>query len=222
MPREHAPNAAGPTAPRRTPVPPALTLLRDRTSSAHTTLDAGLAGHDRRILDEPDYARLISVLAELHAAVEDSLQAWVEATPWVRDALGDAVLPSRAGLYADDLAGLGATRPAPHPVEAYDDAQGLATLYLLSGSAKGARVLLKGLPEGLADASRTGLQDAASRDSARLWGAVVALLGEPLEQAHPTGHRALASAAADHAVDVFARLHGLAAQRAEPRGAMAG
>ena len=68
------------------------------------------------------------------------------------------------------------------PVEGYDDARGLASLYLLAGSSKGARVLLRGLPDHVGPAARTGLTDASSRDSARLWGAVVTALGEPLER----------------------------------------
>lgn len=222
MPREHARTADGGSAPaRRTPVPAALRLLRERTSSAHGALDAGLAGHDHLVDDLGDYVRLLTVLAELHASVEASLHHWVESTPWVREALAGATLPSRAAMYADDLASLGEPAPAPHPVETYDDARGLACLYLLAGSSKGARVLLKGLPDHVAPASRRGLGDAASRDSAVLWGAVVGLLGEPLEQAHPGNELEVAAAAADRAVDVFAQLHRLAGPQRD-REAMAG
>jgi heme oxygenase len=197
-------------------------VLRDRTSSAHGALDSGLAGHDHRVDERDDYVRLLTVLAELHASVEGSLHRWVESTPWVREALGGATLPSRTHLYADDLASLGEQSPAPHPVETYDDARGLACLYLLAGSSKGARVLLKGLPDDVAPGSRRGLGDAASRDSAVLWGAVVGLLGDPLEQAHPGDEVEVAAAAGDHAVDVFARLHRLAGPDRAGREAMAG
>ncbi len=218
MPREHTRTAEGSTR-RRSSVPPALLLLRERTATAHHDLDAGLAGHDRSVGDVPAYVRLLTVLGELHASVEGSLRSWVEATPWVGEALDGATLPSRAALYAHDLADLGAPAPAPHADEAYDDARGLATLYLLAGSAKGARVLLRGLPDDLAPDARRGLTDAASRDSALLWGRVVALLGEPLERAHPTSHLELAALTADRAVGVFGRLHGLAAK---PQQVMAG
>lgn len=193
--------------------PAALRLLRARTSASHASLDAGLAGEDHRVGDLAAYLRLLRVLATLHAHVEPPLHAWVAATPWVREALGTATVPARAGLYADDLAGLGAT-PGPRPfVPTYDDAQGLAGLYLLAGSSKGARVLLKGLPDHVAPADRRGLTDAASRDSARLWQAVVRLLGAPLEENHPETHLGLAAAAADRADDVFASLGLLVAER---------
>ena len=221
VPREHVRRDAGSAPTRRTPVPPALRLLRQRTSSAHGVLDSGLAGDDHRVDDVAGYVRLLTVLAELHASVERSLHHWVGSTPWVREALAGAPLPSRAPLYADDLTSLGVASPAPHPVETYDDARGLATLYLLAGSSKGARVLLRGLPDDVAPGSRRGLNDAASRDSAVLWGAVVRVLGEPLEEAHPGSSLAVAAAAADRAVEVFARLHRLADQRAG-REALAG
>ena len=163
--------------------------------------------------DLPSYLRLLGVLGALHAATEPALHAWVAATPWVRDALGDAVLPARADLYAADLRLLGAEAPAGAHDEEYDDARGLATLYLLAGSAKGARVLLRGLPDDLAPESRTGLSDAASRDSARLWGAVVGVLGEPLARAHPSTHLDLAATAADRANDVFGSLRRLSGER---------
>jgi hypothetical protein len=194
---------------RRSGPPDALRVLRERTSSPHAGLDAGLTGDDRRVADEPSYLRLLHVLATLHAGVEAPLHEWVGVTPWVRDALGDVPLPARAGLFADDLVSLGATAPDPHLAEEYDDAHGLATLYLLAGSSKGARVLLRGLPDDVAPGARRGLTDAASRDSARLWGAVVSLLGAPLARAHPSTHLDLAAAAADRAAGVFGALHAL-------------
>ncbi len=216
MPREHASTATGVVVPRSGPSP-ALRILRERTTTAHAGLDAGLAGADRRVGDVAAYLRLLGVLASLHSATEAPLRVWVAATPWVREALGEAALPERARLYAGDLARLGAATPAAPPPsvdgETYDDARGLATLYLLAGSAKGARVLLRGLPDDLAPEARTGLRDAASRDSARLWGAVVAMLGEPLARAHPSTHLELAAAAADRAVEVFGSLHALVGRR---------
>ena len=194
--------------------PAALRLLRQRTATSHAGLDASLSGEERRVTDDSSYLRLLRVLATLHATIEPPLHAWVDATPWVREALDGATLPARAGLYADDLTGLGAplaTRPVP--AEEYDDAHGLATLYLLAGSAKGARVLLRGLPDHVAPGDRRGLTDAASRESARLWGAVVGALGEPLARAHPATHLDLAAAAADRAVDVFGSLHDVADRR---------
>ena len=206
MPRQHVDvSSARPSGP-----PAALRVLRERTSVPHAGLDDSLTGDDRRVSDEASYLRLLHVLASLHVAVEDSLDAWVSSTPWVREALGEAVLPARAALYADDLRSLGATPPGSPAVEAYDDSRGLATLYLLAGSAKGARVLLRGLPDHVAPAARSGLTDAASRESARLWGAVVSVLGEPLARAHPESHLDLAAAAADRAAELFGGLHGLA------------
>ena len=210
--------AAGETsvrpAERRAGPPDALRVLRERTSASHAGLDSGLTGDERRVADEPSYLRVLHVLAGLHADVEPALHAWVGATPWVREALGGAPLPARAALFADDLASLGAPAPATQRrPEVYDDARGLATLYLLAGSAKGARVLLKGLPDDVAPAARRGLTDAASRDSARLWGAGVQRLGDPLAQAHPATHLDVAAEAADRAVDVFGALQGQADRR---------
>ena len=213
--REHATlDGTVPVPPvRRAGPPDALRVLRERTTASHARLDAGLAGDDQRVTDEASYVRLLQVLATLHAEVETPLHEWVETTPWVREALGDAPLPSRAALFADDLAGLGAAPPRETAPTTYDDARGLATLYLLAGSSKGARVLLRGLPDDVAPGARRGLTDAASRDSARLWGAVVGALGEPLARAHPDTHLELAAAAGDRAVDVFGALHGVAAGR---------
>jgi heme oxygenase len=194
----------------RAPGPPAaLRVLRERTATSHAALDLGLSGHERSVGDEASYLRLVQVLATLHADVEVPLHTWVAATPWVSAALDGAELPARTALYADDLARLGAVAPAPRTAEPYDDARGLAVLYLLAGSAKGARMLLKGLPDHVAPAARSGLRDAASRESARLWGAVVTTLGAPLAQAHPATHLDLAAAAAEQAADVFGALHGL-------------
>ncbi len=205
MPREHTI-----TSPARPAGPPAaLRVLRERTSASHAGLDDSLTGDDRRVSDEASYVRLLHVLASLHAGVEGSLDAWVGQTPWVREALRGAVLPARADLFADDLRRLGASPPVRPAAETYDDSRGLATLYLLAGSAKGARVLLRGLPEHVAPGARRGLTDAASRESARLWGAVVAVLGEPLARAHPERHLDLAAAAGDRAVEVFGGLHGM-------------
>jgi heme oxygenase len=202
---------------RRSGPPSALRVLRQRTSAAHARLDARLSGDEHRVTDEASYARLLGVLTALHLTTERPLHAWVAGTPWVSAALAGVALPDRADLLAADLADLGvpAVDSADGPAPTYDDAQGLAVLYLLAGSSKGARVLLKGLPDHVAPGARRGLTDAASRDSALLWGAVVDVLGEPLTEAHPTTHLELAAAAGDHAVAVFGALQTRAASRAE-------
>ena len=204
---------------RRSAPPAALRTLRERTSASHAGLDVSLSGDERRVTDEAGYLRLLRVLATLHAEVEPPLHAWVAGTPWVGEALGGARLPARAALFADDLVSLGAQAPTRRTpgAEVYDDARGLATLYLLAGSAKGARVVLKGLPDHVAPGARSGLSDAASRDSAVLWGAVVGALGEPLARAHPTTHLELAEAAAEQAAAVFGELHDLAAPAGDRR-----
>ena len=189
--------------------PDALVELRRRTGRAHDSLDASLAD-DGRIPDLAAYTRLLTVLADLHGRAEEPLHSWVAATPWARDALAEAPLSRRAGLFAADLSLVGAEAPRTVPDPPYDDARGLAALYLLTGSTKGARVLLRNLPPDVAPHARAGLTDAAAPASTRTWRAVMAMLGEPLERAHPGRHRELAQRAAVEAGSVFARLAGLA------------
>jgi len=183
--------------------------LRRHTGRAHDSLDASLAD-DGRIVDVASYARLLTVLADLHGRAEDPLHSWVAATPWARDSLAEAPLSRRAGLFAADLALVDAEARPVAPDPPYDDARGLAALYLLAGSTMGARVLLRSLPTEVAPQARTGLTDAASSGSSRTWRAVMAMFGEPLERAHPGRHRELAERAALEARSVFARLQGLA------------
>jgi heme oxygenase len=195
--------------PARGRTPDALAELRRHTSRAHDSLDASLAD-DGRIADVAAYTRLLRVLADLHARAEDPLHSWLAATPWARDSLAEAPLSRRAGLFAADLSRLGAEARPVTPDPPYDDARGLAALYLLSGSTNGARVLLRRLPSDVAPRARCGLTDAASSGSAHTWRAVRAMFGEPLERAHPGRHRDLARRAAVEAGSVFARLEGLA------------
>ena len=195
--------------PTRGRAPDALVELRRHTGRAHDSLDASLAD-EGRIVDLAAYTRLLTVLADLHARAEDPLHSWLAATPWARDSLAEAPLSRRAGLFVDDLSRLGAEAPPVAPDPPYDDARGLAALYLLSGSTNGARVLLRRLPSDVAPQARSGLTDAASSGSARTWRAVMAMFGEPLQRAHPGRHRELARRAAVEAGSVFARLEGLA------------
>lgn len=204
------------TRARPVPTATALGVLRARTTEAHHGLDARLAGPAGRVTDEASYARLLTVLATLHARTERPLRDWVARTPWVRESLGETVLPARAEAYAADLAALGAPVPAVTPDPAYDDATGLAALYLLAGSSKGGRVLLHGLPDHVGPAARRGLTAAASPASARLWRGVLHTLDEPVERAHPGAHLELAGAASRAAVTLFEELSDLAADDRAP------
>lgn len=190
----------------------ALQLLRRRTTHAHHRLDSGLVGEDLTVRDDATYVRLLGVLSHLHARTEGPLRAWVARTPWVDDRLGGAPLPTRTALFAADLLALGADvdpPPADHP---YDDAAGIAALYLLAGSTKGARALRSRLPHHVGVGCRRGLDDACSAGSRRLWPAVHSLLTRPgTGGADPA---AVAEDAAGHAMRLFAGLHALTDARA--------
>ena len=194
--------------PTRGRAPDALAELRRHTGRAHDSLDASLA--DDGIEDLAAYTRLLTVLADLHGRAEDPLHSWLAVTPWARDSLAEAPLSRRAELFAADLSLVGGEAPPVIPDPPYDDARGLAALYLLTGSTNGARVLLRSLPSDVAPQARSGLTDAASSGSAHTWRAVREMFGEPLKRAHPGRHRDLARRAAVEAGSVFARLEGLA------------
>ena len=150
----------------------ALHLLRRRTTDAHHRLDAGLVGPDLTVRDDATYVRLLRVLVHLHARTEAPLRSWVGRTPWVRDRVEPMALPERTRLYSDDLRGLGAPVDLPPADSPYDDAAGIAALYLLAGSTKGARALRSRLPDHVGAGCRLGLDDACSAGSRRLWPAV--------------------------------------------------
>jgi len=178
-------------------------VLRRRTREAHDALDRALTGPTGRVASSEDYLRVLHTLHALHAGSEERLRRWVDGSPLAAGIAGDVELPDRAALYAGDLLALGEPVPhepdptgSDHPV---DDAEGIALLYLLSGSSAGARVLLHGLPEDVPRAARRGLTDAAGPGSARLWQAVRGLLAAPAEEP-------LASRAADEADALFGRL----------------
>ena len=186
----------------------ALHLLRQRTTHAHHRLDSGLVGADLTVRDEATYVRLLSVLVHLHARAEVPLHAWVARTAWVRERLAQVSLPERTRLYADDLRGLGAPVDLPPSDSPYDDAAGIAALYLVAGSTKGARALRTRLPDDVGAGCRLGLDDACSASSRRLWPAVHSLLTRPgTGGASPAD--GLAEDAAGHAMRLFADLHGL-------------
>lgn len=156
--------------------------LRDRTRGPHTRLDAALTGPGRGVRDLAAYVRVLTTLHALHRHADAPLAAWVHASPLATN-LDPALVPDRERLYADDLRALGvptgsagsghATAPA--------DARGLALLYLVAGSAAGARVLLRGLPETIPTEARRGLTCAAGPTSTVLWRESCALLSQPVD-----------------------------------------
>jgi heme oxygenase len=151
--------------------------LRQRTRQLHGRLDAMLGGPHGRVEDLPGYVRVVGSLRALHELADRPLTRWASSST-LAASLPMSTLPDRASLYAADLAELGepVVPPASGDEDQVSDARGLALLYLLSGSAAGARVLLRGLPSSVPDAARRGLMDAAAPASTRLWRETCALL----------------------------------------------
>jgi heme oxygenase len=152
----------------------------------HGRLDDLLSGPEGRVHDVPGYVRVLHTLHALHVLADRPLARWAGSSP-LTASLTVSALPDRAPLYAADLAlldehpGASASTDDPDPV---DDARGLALLYLLTGSAAGARVLLKGLPPGVPSGARRGLTDAAAPSSTRLWRETCSLLSDDAVPAH--------------------------------------
>jgi heme oxygenase len=170
--------------------------LRQRTRRLHGRLDDVLGGPRGRVEDLPGYVRVVSSLHALHEAADRPLARWGRTSP-LAASLPLSALPDRAPLYAADLAELDEPVVPPPPVDEdqVSDARGLALLYLLSGSAAGARVLLRGLPSTVPDAARRGLTDAAAPASTRLWRETCSLLAGdaiPGRLIEPTADEALA------------------------------
>lgn len=188
---------------QQTTAPDALDALRRRTRAAHEGLDAVLSGPGGRIVDTAGYVRLLGTLSSLHAHTDDVLHAWADRSDWVRDHLDPAVLPRRSALYASDLARVGAPERAAAAVtpgpDDRDDGRALGLLYVVAGSTKGARVVLRGLPDDLAPDARSGLTDAATPAGARLWQGCRSVLTTPLPEE-------LVARAADEAARLFALL----------------
>lgn len=154
-------------------------VLRDRTRGKHAELDAALTGPGGQIADMTGYVRVLRSLHRLHCHADAALRTWTSTSP-LASGLDPDLVPDRASAYAADLAVLGETVPTtPRNDKAVDDARGLALLYLVAGSAAGARVLLRGLPDAVPTHARRGLTDAAGRSSTVLWREAVALLERP-------------------------------------------
>lgn len=151
--------------------------LRQRTRHLHARLDDSLAGPHGQVTDLSAYVRLLRTMNALHAFADRPLARWARTSP-LAGPLRSTAMPDRAPSYAADLAALGepVTGPARGSDPAPTDAQGLALLYLLSGSAAGARLVLRGLPATVPHGARRGLTDAAAPASTRLWRQTCALL----------------------------------------------
>ena len=151
--------------------------LRDRTRGLHDRLDATLTGVGGRVVDAADYVRVLRVLHALHTIADAPLARWARTSPLGRE-IDRSRLPDRAPRYAADLAVLGHEAPQQQgpATDGVTDERGLALLYLVSGSAAGARVLLRGLPDTVPTAARSGLTDAAAPSSTQLWRQTCALL----------------------------------------------
>jgi hypothetical protein len=143
----------------------------------HGRLDDMLGGPHGQVEDLPGYVRVIRSLHSLHELADRPLARWARTSP-LASPLTVSALPDRAPLYAADLAELDEPvgTAAPDDEGRVPDARGLALLYLLSGSAAGARVLLRGLPPAVPARARQGLTDAAAPASTRLWRETCSLL----------------------------------------------
>jgi heme oxygenase len=144
----------------------------------HGRLDDLLGGPEGRVRDVTGYARVLQTLHALHVLADRPLARWAGDSP-LAASLTPAALPDRAPLYAADLAVLGehpTATTSPDGMDPVDDPRGLALLYLLTGSAAGARVLLRGLPPSVPRGARRGLTDAAAPSSTRLWRETCSLL----------------------------------------------
>lgn len=176
--------------------------LRDRTRPLHARLDTALTGPAGQLPDVPGYVRVVATLHTLHRHADGPLRAWVH-TSTVARGLDPALVPDRAAAYADDLRALGVQpdlRESPQGA-AVGDAGGLARLYLLAGSAAGARVLLRALPTSVPEGARRGLTSAAGTASTRLWQETCSLLSQPFDEE-------LQKAAVDEACAVLEMLLG--------------
>ena len=152
----------------------------------HGRLDDLLSGPDGGVRDVPGYVRVLRTLHALHVHADRPLARWARTSP-LAGSVTVSALPDRAPLYAADLALLGEHPAAPMPpdgMDPVDDARGLALLYLLTGSAAGARVLLRGLPPSVPSGARRGLTDAAAPSSTGLWRETCSLLSGDAVPAH--------------------------------------
>lgn len=109
--------------------------LKTRTANAHQALDAMIGSFDT----PASYARYLEGMARFRLPVE----AWLATQP-----LPDGFDDWRPGLYADELLGdlddLGIAVPTDLPPFVLPDGDGLiGLLYVLEGSALGARLLAK-------------------------------------------------------------------------------
>ncbi|NEK87062.1 biliverdin-producing heme oxygenase [Blastococcus saxobsidens] len=155
-----------------------MRLLRTGTAPEHQAVEDTLDLLDPRL----DRERLASVLTLMHGfwtAAEDGLDEWAARLPADAAAL-DWAGRRRSGLFAGDLAALGAAPPSSTPrlppVPGTDEAVG--RLYVLEGSTLGGTFIDRHLAElpGLADVrirafspygERTGSMWAAFRRGAR-------------------------------------------------------
>ncbi len=154
--------------------PDVLRELRTATAAEHDRVETSLALMDPHL----DRDRLVAVLGRLHAfwrAADAGLDAWAARHPadaaalrWDRR--------RRAGLYAADLAALGASpalgdRPALPDVAGTDEA--LGRLYVMEGSTLGGTLIdrhLATLP-GLAGGPRLRSFSPYGEDTGAMWAA---------------------------------------------------
>lgn len=106
--------------------------LRTATRSAHARVDGVLAGG---IADLPDYARYLRGMHAFVASAESALRDGAAPDAWD--------VPAWLDWLRADLDALGLAPLAPEAMRIDGPAQSLGVLYVLEGSALGARVLLR-------------------------------------------------------------------------------
>ena len=189
MARYHDPMNLASAAPAQGGDPSCHTLrtrLREATADVHARVDARFASG----LGTPQaYVHYLQGMQRTLVAFEHAIRGWSADPAWA-----DWVQPGRAALLDEDLRRLGETPLTAAAVPSCDGPGGLlGTLYVIEGSAMGARVLRRGVP---ADAPAAFLDSHAG--AAARWPRLAALL-----ERHPAAGDA-AHAACTSALGLFA------------------
>ncbi len=173
---------AGPTRSVPAHVPPLLSKLRAETRVAHDRIEVlpGLACLMSTDLQVPAYVRALRGLHAFRARMHASLPALLGGLPGIIDG-ATYVDDTGVSALAEDLAWFDA-RPKPPmrlPHSIFDGASALGALYVVEGSALGARVIGRAVQQSLGVAAGSGgsFFCGAAADAARQrWQAFCALL----------------------------------------------
>jgi len=112
--------------------------LREATSTAHAAVDSAFVGGLR---DDAQYIRYLHAMHGVLSALEPAWQPWRAHGDWA-----GLIAPPRAPLLQRDLAQLGIDARPAAPLRVDNEAALLGTLYVIQGSAMGARLLRRTRP----------------------------------------------------------------------------